>query len=180
MSWKPDASHDVEHRACVRCSTVEREFAITLKCPYQSPVTESQAKREMTPTLRALVAEIAEAVRNAEGHEHHEKPVWFHWRGVDYDSQSFADVLLALSVPSSPPAASEELDDIRALLATYGMTPESRAIDYIKGMAYRLRKELRERANQEGQSTHGDEPQPRQVSSRADQAEGEGKSDGDF
>jgi len=42
MPWCPDVSHSMQDGCCVRCGTVQREFAITIKCPYGSPIDESQ------------------------------------------------------------------------------------------------------------------------------------------
>jgi len=40
MPWKFDASHAVspDGLSCVRCGVVRREYAATMRCPYQSPV----------------------------------------------------------------------------------------------------------------------------------------------
>lgn len=37
MTWAAHISHAIEFNGCVRCGTVEREFAITLACPYRAP-----------------------------------------------------------------------------------------------------------------------------------------------
>lgn len=36
--WSAHISHAIEFNGCVRCGTLEREFAITIPCPYGSPV----------------------------------------------------------------------------------------------------------------------------------------------
>lgn len=36
--WSAHISHAIEFNGCVRCGTLEREFAITIPCPYRSPV----------------------------------------------------------------------------------------------------------------------------------------------
>ena len=35
--WAAHISHKLEFNGCVRCGTLEREFAITIACPYRSP-----------------------------------------------------------------------------------------------------------------------------------------------